>query len=341
MRLAQARQFPAFPCGIHCLAGTIPDMSEAPEPPVSHQGVGDLIGNRYEIVRAIGRGGMGVVYLAQDTKLNRYIAIKRLLISSKNRTNEQRRFLREAQTIASLGHIHIVNIYDIGQDEFGYYITMEYIGGPTLGDSSENVSPPSSVTLGDYVEKAGTLELKPAVALMVKICGAVEYAHHQSIIHRDIKPNNVLLTDHHEPKLVDFGLARSVSNAQTEAITLEGQFVGTPEYVAPEQLATNEVDGRADIYALGGLLWFMLTGKIPRYFRESLVPEELRPALVKALAHKPGERYQTVQELADGLNAVVHAEPALETAIEAEGADPRQSGYWYRGSEHQSSDGQI
>ena len=266
---------------------------------IDHQTIFATIGDRYEMIRQIGRGGMGVVYLAQDKKLNRYVACKRLLLQNANRNTIQRRFLKEAQTIASLGHIHIVNIYDIGRDEHGYYITMEYVAGPATSDEGLMLKPPPPVTLQDYIKNVGPMEVDQARRLIVKLCSALEYAHQQGIIHRDIKPANILLNERYEPKLVDFGLALPLNLKEHTEITLEGEFLGTPEYVAPEQWSEGtKVDKRADIYAIGGIFWFMLTGKLPRYFRESDVPEELKPIISKALAHKRSERFNSAQELA-------------------------------------------
>ena len=275
---------------------------------------GDLIGDRYEVVREIGRGGMGIVYLAKDKKLNRSVAVKRLIPTAANAMRDQRRFLREAQTIASLGHMYIVNIYDIGQDGLGHYITMEYINGPKLGedDPEEN-----AVTLGDYVKAKGPLSEAQAAELTRKLCSALEYAHLQEIVHRDIKPNNVLLTPTMDPKLVDFGLARTLG--VSEDITLEGQFVGTPEYVAPEQWTSNDVDERVDIYALGAVMWYAISGKVPRYYSETDVSEALRPIFRKAMAHKPKERFQTIREFGVALEPNDDTQP-LDPSVFAETA---------------------
>ncbi len=262
----------------------------------------EVIGNRYKVIREIGRGGMGIVYLAQDQKLNRYVAIKRLLQSA-NRSTVQRRFLREAQTIASLGHIHIVNIHDIGQDEFGYYITMEYISGPeSLLDPEEKVPPIRPISLSEYVKIKGPLPYDEALTFILKLCSALDYAHNRDIIHRDIKPSNILLDERFEPKVVDFGLARPIGIKDTEEITLQGQPMGTPEYVAPEQWSdAKDTDCRADIFAVGGVFWYMISGKIPRYFRESELPEDIRAPIAKTLAHKRNDRYSTIKELSSAL----------------------------------------
>ena len=229
---------------------TQPDRVSADPPSemkIDHEASFSTIGDRYEMVREIGRGGMAVVYLAQDKKLNRYVACKRLLLENVARNSVQKRFLKEAQTIASLGHIYIVNIFDIGKDEHGYYITMEYVPGPHISEKSKLFSPAPSVSLQEYIEKKGPLTHAEARKLIIKLCSAVEYAHNQGIIHRDIKPLNILLDDRYSPKLVDFGLARPVGRNDNTEITLDGQFLGTPEYIAPEQWSdSSDVDRRAD-----------------------------------------------------------------------------------------------
>ncbi len=262
----------------------------------------EIIAGRYQVLRVIGRGGMGVVLLAQDTKLGRYVAIKRLVFRSHNMRVVQRRFLREAQTIAALGHVSIVNVFDIGQDEDVGYITMEYITGPVIDESEEPSDPPMPVGLDRYIHKTGAMAPEKAEAFILKLCSAMEYAHKKGTIHRDIKPSNVLLTEAFEPKLVDFGLARPIDISRTDEITLEGTMLGTPEYSAPEQWGDiKAVSVTADVYALGGVFWFMLSGRIPRFFRESDMPPQLSAVIAKAMCQKPADRYQSVNEFATAI----------------------------------------
>ncbi|MDP7396182.1 MAG: serine/threonine-protein kinase [Lentisphaeria bacterium] len=270
-----------------------------------------VIGERYHIVREIGRGGMGIVYLAQDTRLNRFVAIKRLLVQSSKSKQIQRRFLREAQTIASLGHFHIVSIFDIGQDEYDYYIVMEYVPGPEILDNNPPVVPTPPVSLDQYIKIRGPLEPDEARQLIVKLCHALDYAHEQGTIHRDIKPSNILLDGNLEPKLVDFGLARPVEKGPTEEITHHGTLLGTPEYVAPEQWSdAANVDTRVDIFALGAVFWYIMTAELPRYFRESAVREDISRPLAKALSYKRPNRYAKMSEFVRDLEATMdHASP--------------------------------
>ncbi len=261
-----------------------------------------VIADRYEVIRVIGRGGMGVVLLARDTRLQRFVAIKRLSFKSQNMKIVHRRFLREAQTIASLAHQNIVNVFDIVQDAQVGNITVEYVSGPPIEKTEERMDPPLPVNLDQYVKIKGPLEPVPAEKLLVKLCSAMEYAHKHGSLHRDIKPSNVLLTDEMQPKLADFGLARPIEISKTEEITLEGTMLGTPEYSAPEQWGDIKAVGvPADIYALGGVFWFVLSGRIPRFFRESDVAPHISPVIAKALSQKPADRYQTVKEFSDAI----------------------------------------
>ena len=262
---------------------------------------GDVIGGRYRVIKEVGRGGMGIVYQALDTKLNRMVAVKRLIPNAANLSRDQRRFAREAQTIASLGHMHIVSIHDIGQDGIGHFITMEYVQGPNLAEESEPSGDP--VTLSRYVKKRNPLPVEEACELTVQLCSALGYAHRQGIVHRDIKPGNVLLTPKMDPKLVDFGLARPLHGESRDDITLQGQFIGTPEYVAPEQWTSNEIDERADIFSLGAVMWYALSGRVPRHFDPQKLPPDVQPVLSKALAQRPKERFQTMVEFGDALRA--------------------------------------
>ena len=286
-----------------------------------------VIGDRYHVLREIGRGGMGIVYLAQDKRLNRYVAIKRLLVQSSKSKQIQRRFLREAQTIASLGHFHIVSIFDIGQDEYDYYIVMEYVPGPEVLDNDPPVVPTPPMSLDQYIKIQGPLEPDVAKKLIVKLCHALDYAHEQGTIHRDIKPSNILLDSNFEPKLVDFGLARPVEKEPTEEITRQGTLLGTPEYVAPEQWSdASNVDTRVDIFALGAVFWYTMTAELPRYFRESAVREDISKPLAKALSYKCSNRYAKMSEFVQELEATMdHANRT--TSINA--PDPRLSeGHW-------------
>ncbi|MDP6630751.1 MAG: serine/threonine-protein kinase [Kiritimatiellia bacterium] len=250
--------------------------------------------SQYDIVGRIGSGGMGVVYLARDRHLGRFVAIKRLNAASLTTSAMKDRFMHEARAVASLNHIHIVHIYTLGEDHEGPYIVMEYVGGPKEADTPNG--PPPALTLADRVRRDGPLPLDAALELLIKLCGAIEYAHTSHVIHRDLKPTNVLLDESGEPKIADFGLAR-MRKRDTKPLTLPGEQMLSLGYGAPEQESdASQTDERADVYGLGALLYFCITGENPRYFRPHDLPEVLRMPIVKALETDREQRWADVTE---------------------------------------------
>lgn len=259
----------------------------------------DSLTAQYALLEKIGDGGMGVVYLARDHKLGRYVAIKRLNAASLENQSLKGRFFREARAVAALNHVHIVHIYSLGEDSQGPYIVMEYIPGPL--ETSPNKTPPMPFSLADMVHRDGPLTVSEALDLSIKICQAMEYAHGCKVIHRDLKPSNVLLDGNLEPKIVDFGLARKM-NPGTIRLTVPGEKMLSLGYGAPEQETDATLcDERADVYGLGALLYFSLTGQNPRYFREGDVPEGLRMPIVKALETDKNKRWASVKDFAAAL----------------------------------------
>jgi len=257
---------------------------------------------KYEIIEKIGDGGMGVVYLARDHQLDRYVAIKRLHRSSLADPHLKARFFGEAKAVAALNHIHIVHLYALGEDREGPYIVMEYVAGPP--EASPNRTPTSPFTLADKVHRNGPLSVTATLDLMAKVCDAVRYAHGCRVIHRDLKPSNILLNEMGQPKVVDFGLARRLS-ADDSRLTVPGEKMLSLGYGAPEQEAdAGAADERADVYGLGALLYFSVTGKNPRYFRENDLPEALRMPVAKALATDRNARWPGVAEFAEALRMV-------------------------------------
>lgn len=264
---------------------------------------------QYEIKAKVGGGGMGVVYLAKDVKLGRFVALKRLNAKANANPALRKRFLNEAKAVASLNHIHIVHIYELGEDSEGPYIAMEYIAGPAATTGYRDLEsasdmPHAPLSLDRQVSENGQYTVNEAVDLIIKIVKAVAYAHSHNIIHRDIKPGNILLDASGEPKIVDFGLARVMSEAENK-LTVPGEKLLSLGYGAPEQESdASVVDERADIYGLGGLLYFAITGQNPRYFREQDIPASLREALGKALATDRENRWPTADEFLEALQAV-------------------------------------
>lgn len=264
---------------------------------------------RYSIQAKVGGGGMGVVYLAKDKSLGRYVAIKRLNASSNCDPALRKRFLNEAHSVAALSHIHIVHVYSLGEDAEGPYIVMEYIEGPTPSaagykpaDASRAPNPPLSLEAD--VSENGQYALSEAIEMVIKISKAVAYAHALGIIHRDLKPSNILLDPAKEPKIVDFGLARR-TDSDAFKLTGPGDKLLSLGYGAPEQERDASVsDERSDVYGLGGLLFFAITGQNPRYFREQDIPVPVRETLIKALAPDREQRWPTVRVFLDALTAI-------------------------------------
>lgn len=268
------------------------------------------LGGTYAILEKIGDGGMGVVYLARDRTLGRYVAIKRLNRKALSDPSLRKRFFREAEAIAALHHEHIVHVFALSEDQEGPYIVMEYVPGPP--EASPGKDPPRPITLADRVHRSGPLPVGEMLGLMLKVCAAMEYAHGRGVIHRDLKPSNILLDGNGEPKIVDFGLAHKSLDAGGVPLTVPGEKMLSLGYGAPEQERdATRTDQRTDVYGLGGLLYFGLTSQNPRFFREKDVPEALRVPIVKALEPDRDKRWSSVAEFAEALSAV-HAPSAVE-----------------------------
>ncbi len=294
-------------------SGTRKTKSNLTVPTFVEENPGDnLFDHQYSFEYQIGSGGIGVVYLARDNDLGRYVAVKRLSPKSLKSESLRRRFMQEAKAIAALNHIYIVHIYRLGTDSDGPYIVMEYVPGPVRGKKDNRPSRPYS--LGDCVANEGPLQPDEAVDLAIKLCGALEYAHGCGVIHRDLKPSNVLLDQSKEPKIVDFGLARQLNVEMATPLTVPGEKILSVGYGAPEQEHdASTTDERADIYGLAALMYFSLTGKNPRYFRENDIPETLRAILTKALATRKEDRWSTVQEFRTALTVI--KSPSTENTV--------------------------
>lgn len=266
-----------------------------------------VLGNRYELVEKIGGGGMAVVYKAKCRLLNRFVAVKILRQEFTNDEEFVKRFRIEAQAAASLSHPNIVSIYDVGQEDNVHYIVMEYIDG---------------ITLKDYIVKRGALNWKEAVNIAAQICSAIEQAHRNHIIHRDIKPHNILLTKDGIAKVTDFGIARAVSSS---TITMVGSTIGSVHYFSPEQARGGFIDEKSDLYSLGIALYEMVTGRVP-FDGESPVavalkhiqnqPEEpkelngsipggINDIIMKSIMKEQSARYQSASEMLSDLNRVL------------------------------------
>ena len=257
--------------------------------------------SRYEVQESLGKGGMGEVLLATDTRLNRKVAIKRMRGDAIKSQTAVRRFLTEAQSIAALNHVNIVQIYDYGRDKDGPFLILEYVDGGSLLDKC----------------REGALPLEEAVELTCQLCDGLAAAHESGIIHRDIKPANVLLTSRGEPKLTDFGLARQ--DAGDTGQTVAGAVLGTLDFMPPEQRRdATQTDNRSDLWALAASLYQMVTGKSPKIIRFKNVPQALENVLEKALEDEKDDRYQTAREFRDALRGSLAdtASPVMAPAVE-------------------------
>ena len=251
------------------------------------------------IVERIGHGGMGVVYRAEQVPLGRTVALKILRPDLSQDPSFAERFQREAQLLGRLQHPNIVNIFDFGQMDDLFFLTMEYVEGANLRQ----------------LQQAGQLGPTSALALVPQVCGALEYAHDHGVVHRDIKPENILVNSSGQVKIADFGLAKMGGVGDESALTRMGQVMGTPHYMAPEQVEhPQDVDHRADIYSLGVVIYEMLTGELPlgRFSAPSnraKVDKRFDSVVLKALEKQPEERYQQVRNVRSDLEHVKAQNP--------------------------------
>src|SRR5215207_1519837 len=207
--------------------------------------IGTLIGGRFRLEEKVGSGGMSSVYRAFDPTLERLVAIKLMHSDISTDPDQLERFRREARAVAQLNHPHVVTVIDAGEDDGAPYIVFEYVEGETLKDR---------------IRRLGRLPVSEAVAYAIEIGRALEAAHASRLVHRDVKPQNVLIDPDGRAKVTDFGIARSL---EAQGLTATGRVLGTTDYVSPEQALGHEVTGQSDIYSLGIVLYEMVTGEVP------------------------------------------------------------------------------
>ena len=263
--------------------------------------IGMILGDRYELIEVIGEGGMAIVYKARDLKLNRLVAVKVLKKEFTDNTDISQKFKKEATAIANLSDMNIVNVLDVGHEENENmdYFVMEFVDGKTLKD---------------IIISNGKIGWSTAVAISIQVAKALDCAHRNGIIHRDVKPQNILITEHGDVKVTDFGIAKS---ATSSTITNTTTIMGSAHYLSPEQAKGTFIDFRTDLYSLGIVLYEMVTGKLPfegespvtialKHIQEEalepkkvndFIPESLNNFIMKAISKEPILRYQSVKEM--------------------------------------------
>ncbi|MCJ8011265.1 Stk1 family PASTA domain-containing Ser/Thr kinase [Paenibacillus sp. KQZ6P-2] len=280
--------------------------------------IGHELGGRYEIIERIGGGGMALVYKAHDLLLGRNVAVKVLRQQFVHDEEFIRRFRREAQSAASLSHPNVVSIYDVGQEDEIHYIVMEYVEGHNLNE---------------IIKERAPLQVDEAVRIASQICDALDHAHHNQIIHRDIKPHNILIGRNGRVKVTDFGIARAVTST---TITQTGSVIGSVHYFSPEHAKGVVTGEKSDLYSLGIVLYQMLTARLPflgespisvalKHLQEEfeeprevnpLIPQSVENIILKSMRKNPQERYQSAKEMLHDLETCLLPERRNEKKID-------------------------
>ncbi|CAM4452737.1 Stk1 family PASTA domain-containing Ser/Thr kinase [Paenibacillus typhae] len=276
--------------------------------------IGHELGGRYQVIERIGGGGMALVYRAHDILLNRNVAIKVLRNQFVHDEEFIRRFRREAQSAASLSHPNVVSIYDVGQEEDVHYIVMEYVEGKNLNE---------------IIKERAPLQVDEAIRIASQICDALDHAHQNQIIHRDIKPHNILIGRNGRVKVTDFGIARAVTST---TITQTGSVVGSVHYFSPEHAKGVTTGEKSDLYSLGIVLYQMLTGVLPflgespisvalKHLQEEfeeprvlnpLIPQSVENVILRSMRKNPDERYQSAKQMLHDLETCLLPERRSE-----------------------------
>ncbi|MBU6215632.1 MAG: serine/threonine protein kinase, partial [Acidobacteria bacterium] len=277
-----------------------------------------VLGDRYEIHRHLARGGMAQVYLARDRALDRPVAVKELVPEFATDPSFVERFRREAQSAARLTHPNVVAVYDWGTQDGTYFIVMEYVDGPSLSQ---------------LIRRDGALHPRRAAEIASEVAAALGFAHSQGVVHRDVKPGNVLLTASGQAKVADFGIARAMSSVDEE-LTQTGSVMGTATYFSPEQAQGLPVDARADLYSLGVVLYEMVAGRPPfsgdtplaiayKHVQDlparpsTIVPDipvGLEAIIMKLLQKQPLDRYASAEDVRADLNRFLSGETTFAEA---------------------------
>lgn len=284
--------------------------------PTAFLNIASALEGRYQVLKELGRGGMGIVFQAHDKQLKEPVALK--IVSPVLSTDPEalERLKREVSAARRISHPNVIRIYDIGENNGLHFVSMEFFPGSSLKE---------------YVRRQGALSLMEGKQIALQICAGLEAAHGQGIVHRDLKSQNILVGPSGNVKIIDFGLARA---GYFEGLTATGLILGTPEYMAPEQVAGKKTDERADIYSLGIILYELFTGRLP--FRgesaisvgfqqmkdeppspqtlNSQIPDSLQSVILKALEKEPMRRYRSVAEMREDLERCAGAGPGVRVA---------------------------
>ena len=297
---------------------TSADAAGVSQMPTTFMNVASALEGRYQILKELGRGGMGIVFHAYDKQLKEQVAIKILSPLLSNDADALERLKREVSAARRITHSNVIRIHDISEINGLHFISMEYFHGSSLKE---------------HVKRNGPLSTMQAYNIAAQICDGLEAAHREGVVHRDLKSQNIILDPMNRIKIIDFGLART---AHMEGMTATGLIMGTPEYMAPEQVSGKRIDERADIYSFGVILYELFTGKVPftgdsaiavgfmQLKEDPLPPSQVNPGInpqieqviFKALEKDPVRRYRTVIELKKDLEAAVLqpvAEPVSST----------------------------
>ena len=277
--------------------------------------IGKMVNERYKVIDKLGGGGMSIVYLAEDTILNRKVAIKAISIPPREKEETLKRFEREVHNSSQLSHENIVSMIDVDEEDECFYLVMEYIEGPTLAE---------------YIHSHGSLSVETAIKFTEQILSGIKHAHDMRIVHRDIKPQNVLIDKNKTLKIFDFGIAKALSET---SLTQTNHVLGTVQYLSPEQAKGESTDEGTDIYSIGIVLYEMLVGEPPfngetavsiaiKHIQDSIpnittdkreeVPHALSNVVLRATEKDKHNRYHTVQEMCDDLTSALHENRAYE-----------------------------
>ncbi|KZE65825.1 hypothetical protein AWM68_05450 [Fictibacillus phosphorivorans] len=291
--------------------------------------IGKRVSGRYKLLEVIGDGGMAIVYRAKDLLLDRDVAVKVLRSEFNKDEDFIRRFKREAESATSLDHPNIVSIYDVGEDEEIYFIVMEYVQGKTLKQ---------------YIKEHGKISVEESLHIMKQIVSGMAVAHDHGIIHRDIKPHNILITDNGTAKLTDFGIALAITSA---TITHTNSILGSVHYFSPEQARGGIANAKSDIYSFGAVLYEMVTGRVPfvgdspvsvalKHLQENVIeprrlnpeiPQSVENIILKSLAKNPLRRYNSADELLRDMNTALDPDRIYEQKWNEESEEDERTKY--------------